>query len=227
MLHDVSFDIKPGEYVALVGPSGCGKSTTLKLLLGFETPQSGRVCYDGKDLRNLDTRSLRKKLGVVLQNGKLISGSIYENITITAPKIKPEEVERVLEAVGLKEDLAQMPMGVHTVLSEEGNTISGGQLQRILIARAIVNEPRILYFDEATSALDNKTQAKVCGNLDRMHITRVVIAHRLSTIRGCDRILVFSEGRICEEGNYQELMAKGPGHIFYDMAIRQIAEDET
>lgn len=227
VLHDVSFDIKPGEYVALVGPSGCGKSTVLKLLLGFETPQSGRVCYDGKDLRNLDTRSLRKKLGVVLQNGKLIAGSIYENITIIAPRIEPEKVERVLEAVGLKEDLAQMPMGVHTVLSEEGNTISGGQLQRILIARAIINEPRILYFDEATSALDNRTQAKVCSNLDRMHMTRVVIAHRLSTIRGCDRILVFGGGRIQEEGNYQELMAKGPGHMFYDMAIRQIAEDET
>lgn len=204
VLNDISLQIHPGEYVAIVGPSGCGKSTLLKLLLGFETPTQGKIRYDGKSLSGLDAHSLRRNLGVVLQDGKLIAGSIYDNITITCPNPTMKAVNEVIEAVGLKADIDQMPMGVQTVLSESGNTISGGQQQRILIARAIMNKPQVLFFDEATSALDNLTQAKVCQSLDDMHVTRVVIAHRLSTIQNCDRILVFNNGQIQEEGNFEK-----------------------
>ena len=202
-----------------MGASGSGKSTLLKLLLGFEKPDEGRVCYDGKDLRQLDKREVRKQLGVVLQNGRLIAGSIYENITITAPHATMEEVKAVIEAVGLKDDIAQMPMGVHTVLSESSGTISGGQRQRILIARAIINRPAVLIFDEATSALDNVTQAAVCESLERMNVTRIVVAHRLSTVRNCDRILVLDNGKIAEEGSYESLMAKNG--LFRQFATRQ------
>ena len=220
VLNDISLHVSPGEYVAIVGASGCGKSTLLKLLMGFETPLSGRVMYDGKDIASVNKHSLRKKLGVVLQNGKLIAGSIYENITITSDKPDVKRVWSVIDDVGLRDDVQQMPMGIHTVLSESGGTISGGQQQRILIARAIYNEPKVLFFDEATSALDNITQAKVCESLEKRRMTRIVIAHRLSTVRKCDRILVLDRGKVVEEGNYDQLMnIRGR---FYEMAVRQI-----
>lgn len=224
VLDGIDLEIKPREYIGIVGASGCGKSTLLKLLLGFEKPDSGHVLYNGgKDLESLDKRELRKNLGVVLQNGKLISGSIFENITITAPHATMKDVNEVIEAVGLKDDIAQMPMGIHTMLSENSGTISGGQQQRILIARAIIGKPSILIFDEATSALDNLTQAAVTESLDRMNVTRIVVAHRLSTIRKCDRIIVLDKGRIAEEGDYNSLMSMHG--LFYDLAIRQIADE--
>lgn len=222
VINDLSLSIKPGEYLGIVGTSGCGKSTLLKILLGFETPQEGMVTVDGKDLKSLDKGAYRRQLGVVLQNGKLISGSIYENITITAPHVDMSRVNKVIDQVGLRDDINQMPMGLHTVLSENSNTISGGQQQRILIARAIVGSPRILIFDEATSALDNLTQAAVSSSLDKMNVTRIVVAHRLSTIKNCDRILVLDKGNIAEEGNYEDLMQKKG--LFYALASRQIAE---
>jgi ATP-binding cassette subfamily C protein len=222
VLDDLSLHINPGEYVGIVGSSGCGKSTLLKLLLGFEMPQSGMVMVDGKDLNNISKNAYRRQLGVVLQNGKLLSGSIYENITITAPNTSMKRVEEVIEQVGLKRDIEQMPMGIHTMLSENCNTISGGQMQRILIARAIVGEPAILIFDEATSALDNMTQAAVSSSLDKMKVTRIVVAHRLSTIKNCDRILVLKDGRVAEEGSYDSLMARRG--MFYALASRQIVE---
>lgn len=221
VLNGVSLDIRPGEYVGIVGASGCGKSTLLKLLLGFETPGQGSILYDNADLKTLDKRSLRKNLGVVLQNGRLIAGNIQENITITAPQATHQDVMDVIEAVGLKEDIAQMPMGVHTMLSETAGTISGGQQQRILIARAIIGKPSILIFDEATSALDNHTQAEVCRSLEKMNITRIAVAHRLSTIQNCDRIVVLAGGVIAEEGNYESLMARKG--LFYQLAERQIS----
>ena len=220
VLDNLSLQIKAGEYVGVVGPSGCGKSTLFRLLLGFETPNTGKVYYDGKDIENLDKRELRKKMGVVLQDGKLISGSIFENITITSPKSTLKDAQEVVKEVGLEKDIEEMPMGLHTVLSEDCGTISGGQQQRILIARAIIAKPGILFFDEATSALDNVTQAMVCESLDSMNATRLVIAHRLSTIMNCDRIIVMDAGRIVEQGSYQELMdAQG---LFYELASRQI-----
>ena len=193
VLKDLTIHIKAGEYGGIVGPSGCGKSTLLKLLLGFEKPQGGKVFYDGRDIDGIDKRELRKRVGVVLQDGKLISGSIYENIVITAPNVAMSRVQRVVQDVGLAKDIEQMPMGLHTVLSEDRGTISGGQ-QRILIARAIVGNPRILFFDEATSALDNITQSKVTTSMEKLKATRFVIAHRLSTIMKCDRIFVLNKG---------------------------------
>ena len=225
VLRDVSFHIRPGEYVGIVGPSGCGKSTIMKLLLGFEKPGSGQVCYDGKDVNSMDKRSLRKKLGAALQNGRLIAGSIYENITITSANPSMKRVDEVIDAVGLRSDIDAMPMGIHTMVSESGGTLSGGQQQRILIARAIYSNPAVLLFDEATSALDNVTQAKVCESLDAMRVTRLVIAHRLSTIQNCDRILVMEEGKIVDEGTYDTLMAHEG--LFRQMAIRQIAEADS
>ena len=222
VLDDISMDIKAGEYVGIVGSSGCGKSTLLKLLLGFEKPITGQITYDGRDIIKLNKYALRQKLGVVLQNGQLIAGSIFENIVITAPKATVKDVQRVIEQVGLKDDVAQMPMGIHTMLSENSGTISGGQKQRILIARAIISNPKILIFDEATSALDNITQATVSDSLDKMNVTRIVVAHRLSTIKNCDRIFVMDKGKIVEEGKYEELMRKRG--LFYELAIRQIAE---
>lgn len=221
VLKNLSLHIKEGEYVGIVGASGCGKSTLLKLLLGFETPQTGKIFYDKKDIENVDKRELRKKFGVVLQDGKLISGSIYENITITAPDIGMDRVLETIREVGLERDIDMMPMGLHTVVSEDCGTISGGQQQRILIARAIVGKPKILLFDEATSALDNITQSMVCDSLERLNATRVVIAHRLSTVIKCDRIIVMGNGGIIEEGGYDELM-KNCGY-FYELAKRQIA----
>lgn len=219
VLDGITLDIKPGEYVGIVGSSGCGKSTLMKLLLGFEKPNAGKIYYDNKDIESVDKRELRKKMGVVLQDGKLISGSIFENITITAPDATVKDVNAVIAAVGLKEDIAAMPMGLHTVLSEDCGTISGGQQQRILIARAIISNPKILFFDEATSALDNITQSMVCETLEKMDATRIVIAHRLSTIIKCDRIIVLDKGRIVEQGSYDELM-KNNG-LFYQLASRQ------
>jgi len=221
VLKDVSFQVKQGEYLGIVGASGSGKSTLLRLLLGFEKPTGGKIFYDNMDIAKVDKRELRKKLGVVLQDGKLISGSIYENITLSNRRITAEQVKETVRLVGIEPDIDRMPMGLHTVVSENSTTISGGQKQRILIARAIVNNPSVLFLDEATSALDNKTQAVVTQNLDKLNVTRIVIAHRLSTIINCDRIIVLDKGIIVEIGNYEELMLKKG--LFYSMAGRQIA----
>ena len=224
VLKNLSLTISPGEYVGIAGASGCGKSTLLKLLLGFEKPSSGHIYYDSYDLEQLNKRALRKKLGVVLQNGDLISGSILENVTLTNRRATMNDVNNVLEQVGLKQDINEMPMGIHTMVSEGGGTLSGGQVQRILIAKALLGNPKILLFDEATSALDNVTQRLVCESLDSMHITRIVIAHRLSTIEKCTRIIYLKDGSIIEEGTYTELMSKHGE--FYQMAQRQLVEQE-
>jgi len=223
VLDDISIHVQPGEYIGIVGPSGCGKSTLLKLLLGFEKPQDGTIYVGRKDLNSINKAAYRKQLGVVLQNGKLISGSIYENITITAPDADIKRVNEVLSKVGLQEDIQQMPMGIHTILGENSNTISGGQQQRILIARAICGNPKILIFDEATSALDNINQAAIIHSLDQMNVTRIIVAHRLSTIQHCDRIYVMQDGKIVQTGNYQSLMNDQNG-LFYQLASRQIAQ---
>ncbi|MTI81651.1 MAG: NHLP bacteriocin export ABC transporter permease/ATPase subunit [Firmicutes bacterium] len=221
VLDDVSLQIKKGEYVGLVGTSGSGKSTLFRILLGFETPETGKVYYDGKDLDKIDIRSVRKQLGVVLQNGQLMSGDIFTNIVGSNPHLTMKDAEEAATMAGLDKDIEQMPMGMHTVISEGGGTFSGGQRQRLLIARAIVNKPKILYFDEATSALDNTTQTIVSESLDKLKATRVVIAHRLSTIINCDRIIVMDKGKIVETGTYDELMQKDG--IFAELAKRQLA----
>lgn len=221
VLQDLSLDIKAGEYVAIVGRTGCGKSTLVRLLLGFEKPERGAIFYDRRELGSLDPRSLRKHIGVVIQNGQLFQGDIYSNITISAPHLTVNEAWEAAEIAGIAEDIREMPMGMQTVISEGQGGISGGQKQRLLIARAIAPKPRILIFDEATSALDNKTQKKVSDALDKLKCTRIVIAHRLSTIRHCDRILVMDKGAIIEEGSYDELMARKGA--FAELVSRQIA----
>jgi len=208
VLTDLSLRIKAGEYVAIVGRTGCGKSTLVRLLLGFEKPRRGSVLYDGRDLESLDPRSLRRNMGVVIQNGQLMQGDIYSNITLSAPWLTQKEAWEAAEIAGIAQDIRDMPMGMQTMISEGQGGISGGQKQRLLIARAIAPKPRMLILDEATSALDNVTQRQVAEALDRLKCTRIVIAHRLSTIRNCDRILVMDRGAIIEEGSYEQLIAK-------------------
>lgn len=220
ILKDISLTINPGEFVALVGSSGSGKSTLFRLLLGFESPESGAVYYDGHDLAGIDVREVRRQLGVVLQDGKVMSGDIFTNI-IGSSLMTIDDAWAAARMAGLDKDIKTMPMGMHTVISEGGGTLSGGQRQRLLIARALVNKPRVLYFDEATSALDNRTQAIVSESLDNLHSTRVVIAHRLSTIVNADRIFVLENGRIAQQGTYQELMQQDG--LFADLAKRQMA----
>lgn len=209
VIDDLSLKIRAGQYVAIVGKTGCGKSTLLRLLLGFERPQKGAIYYDGKDLNSIDLKSLRRKMGVVMQNGKLFQGDVYSNIVISAPWLTQKEAWEAAELAGIAEDIRHMPMGMNTLISEGTGGISGGQRQRLMIARAIAPKPKILMFDEATSALDNLTQKKVSESLDTLKCTRIVIAHRLSTIRQCDRIIVLDKGKIIEDGNYQELIDKG------------------
>jgi NHLM bacteriocin system ABC transporter ATP-binding protein len=221
VLDDVTLKISPGEYVAIVGPSGSGKSSLLRLMLGFELPESGAVFYDGKALNTLDTSAVRRQLGVVLQDTKLATGSLYENIC-GGIEMPIETAWEAAQLAALDADIQQMPMGMHTMVSEGVNTLSGGQRQRIMIARAIARMPRILLFDEATSALDNQTQATVSTSLDRLAITRVVIAHRLSTIRNADRIVMLIAGKIVQMGTYEELVAQsGP---FAEFARRQLLQ---
>lgn len=221
VLRNLSLTIQPGEYLGIVGPSGCGKSTLFKILMGFETPQSGKVYYDGHDLDSLNKRELRKRMGVVLQNDTTITGSIIDNIRLTCPDATYDQVMQVVRKVGLEPDIRSMPMGIRTVMSERGSTISGGQRQRITIARALINRPKVMFFDEATSALDNVTQDKVVETIESIDSTRIVIAHRLSTIIRCDRIVVLDKGNIVESGSYEELMAKRG--VFYELASRQLA----
>ena len=219
VVDDLSLKIKPGQYVAVVGKTGCGKSTLLRLLLGFEKPQKGAIYYDGKDLETLDLRSLRKKIGVITQYGKLFQGDIYSNIVISAPYLSVDDAWKAAEVADIAEDIRKMPMGMHTIISEGAGGISGGQKQRLMIARAVAPNPKILMFDEATSALDNITQKKVSEALDGLKCTRIVIAHRLSTIKQCDRIIVLDGGKIAEDGTYDELLAK-KGY-FYELVERQ------
>ena len=207
VLDDLSLKIRPGQYVAIVGKTGCGKSTLMRILLGFEKPQKGAVYYDGRDISTMDLKSLRRKIGVVMQSGSLFQGDIYSNITISAPQLTLEEAWEAAEMAGMAEDIRKMPMGMNTLISEGQGGISGGQRQRLMIARAIAPKPRILMFDEATSALDNITQKTVSESLDKLKCTRIVIAHRLSTIRRCDRIIVLDKGKIVEDGTYEELLS--------------------
>ena len=208
VVDNLSLKIRPGQYVAIVGATGCGKSTLMRIMLGFEKPGKGAVYYDGKDLSGIDLKSLRRKIGVVMQNGKLFQGDIFSNITISAPQLSMDEAWEAAEMAGIAEDIRRMPMGMHTIISEGSGGVSGGQRQRLMIARAIAPKPKILMFDEATSALDNLTQKIVSDSLDKLKCTRIVIAHRLSTIRQCDRIIYLEKGKIVEDGTYDDLIAK-------------------
>lgn len=224
LFEDLSFRIKSGEYVAIVGKSGCGKSTIMRLLLGYETPERGSVSFGNHDLSQIDIRSFRKStVGVVLQSAGLISGTILDNITLASPGSTEEDAWRAAEIAGIAEDIREMPMGMHTVISEGSGGISGGQRQRIIIARAVCSKRKVLLLDEATSALDNITQKAISESLARLKCTRIVVAHRLSTVKNCDRILVLDSGAIAEEGTYDELLAKNG--LFAELVRRQRLDD--
>jgi len=219
VLKDVSIRVFPGQFVAIVGASGCGKSTLFRMLLGFETPESGAIYFDGQDLSGLDIQAVRRQIGVVLQSSRPIDGSIYNNIVGSAP-LTVDDAWQAARLAGLAADIERMPMGMHTYLSDGGGGISGGQRQRLMIARAIVGRPRILLFDEATSALDNHTQAVVSRSLESLQATRIVIAHRLTTVMRADRIFVMDNGAVVDSGTYDELIAREG--IFRDLAKRQM-----
>ncbi len=219
VLFNISFKIVSGEFVAIVGPTGCGKSTLLRLLLGFEKPLSGSVFYDNMDIKNLDLQEFRSQLGVMLQDSNVFPSSIKDNIIGSAP-LGVDAAWDAAKKASIDNDIREMPMGMHTVISEGGSMISGGQRQRILIARALAKNPTILYFDEATSALDNVTQRDVMESIDGLKVTRIVIAHRLSTIINANRILVMNKGRIVQVGTYENLLnRKG---LFREIARRQL-----
>ncbi len=219
IIDDLSLKINSGQYVAIVGRTGCGKTTLMRLLLGFEKPDKGSVYYDGNDLKDIDVKSVRRKIGSVMQDGKLMQGDIYSNIVISKPSLSMDDAWEAAEVAGLAEDIHNMPMGMHTFISEGGGGISGGQRQRLMIARAIAPKPKILIFDEATSALDNLTQKQVSDALDKLKCTRIIIAHRLSTIRNCERIVVIDKGKIAEDGTYDELLKKNG--IFAELVSKQ------
>ena len=224
VIDGLSLKIRAGEYVAIVGSTGCGKSTLMRLLLGFEKPEKGAIYYDGKDIDKLDLRSLRRRIGTVMQSGSLFQGDIYSNIVITDPRLTLDDAWAAAEIAGIADDIRAMPMGMQTLISEGAGGISGGQKQRLMIARAVAPRPKILMFDEATSALDNKTQKQVSDALDALKCTRIVIAHRLSTIRHCDRILVMDKGKIVEDGTYEELIAKNG--LFAALVAKQRLDTE-
>ncbi len=218
VLHGIDLELKPGEFVALVGPSGSGKSTLIRLLLGFESPREGRVLYDGADLGSIDLPHLRRRIGTVLQGGRLWAGDLYTNI-VGAANVPVEAAWDAARAAGLAEDIEAMPMGMYTMVSEGLSTLSGGQRQRVLIARALVAAPSILFLDEATSALDNVSQGVVLDALAKVDATRLLIAHRLSTVRDADRIVVLEDGQVVQEGTFPQLAAK-PG-LFAELLARQ------
>ena len=237
VLENLNMEIHAGDYVAIVGSTGCGKTTIMRLLLGLENPDHGSILYDGKNLQSLDVTSLRRKIGSVLQNGEIFQGTIFSNITISGtattqrdgPFVQSESASgaalseadawEAAEIAGIADDIRHMPLQMNTPLPDGGRGVSGGQKQRLLIARAIASKPSILIFDEATSALDNLTQKAVSDAIGELSCTRIVIAHRLSTIQNCDRIFCLDKGHIVEEGSYEELMEKDG--FFAELVRRQ------
>ena len=220
VLRDISIHAKPGEFIAIVGPSGAGKSSLLRLLLGFEQSQRGTVLYDGQNLMKIDRVSLRRQLGVVLQDARLMPGDLFSNIVGSAT-LDEDAAWVALRLAGLEAEIRELPMQLHTVVTDGGGGLSGGQRQRLMIARAVVAKPRVLIFDEATSALDAKTQEDVANSLANLQATRIVVAHRLSTIRKADRIYVLHNQQVVQVGSYDELSTQ-PG-FFAEFAHRQLA----
>lgn len=207
VLSDINLDIPPGSFVALVGPSGSGKSTLMRLLLGFEQPTEGDVLYDGKPLSSLALLQVRRQCGTVLQQDHLIAGNIFENIAAMRP-ITLEQAWEAARIAGMSEELQRLPMGMRSFVTQGGSAFSGGERQRLMIARAVAGQPRILFLDEATSALDNRVQAEIMRNLELLRVTRIFVAHRLSTIRQADRIFVLEQGRVVDSGSFDSLVAR-------------------
>jgi ABC-type bacteriocin/lantibiotic exporter with double-glycine peptidase domain len=208
VVKKVSFEIEPGQSVAIVGRSGSGKTTLARILLGLHPPTSGRVLYDGVDLTELDVRTVRRQIGIVPQRAYLFGVSVRENIALNDPGLSLERVRKASKLACIDRELAALPLGYDTILADGGASMSGGQRQRIALARALVAEPSILVLDEATSELDSVTEAEVFENLRKLKATRVIIAHRLSTIAKADVIIVMDEGEVVEIGRHAELLKK-------------------
>ena len=206
LLDDISFDVEKGEYVGIVGLSGCGKSTLLKLLLGILTPSRGEISYGGYELSETDQRTILRNIGIVLQNESLIPGTIRQNLMMQPAPVTEEQIWKTLETVGIADLVRSYPYGLDTEIGVSGASMSGGQMQKLLIARAIISKPKMIVFDEATSALDNVSQKEIKDALDAMNCTRIVVAHRLSTVKDCDRIILLDKGKIAQEGTYDELV---------------------
>jgi subfamily B ATP-binding cassette protein MsbA len=208
VLRNVSFEVRPGEVVALVGPSGAGKTTLIDLVTRFYDPTAGRITIDGVDLRDYNLKTLRSNLGIVAQETMLFHDTVRANIAYGRPNTPQEAVEAAAQAANATEFISRMPEGYDTILGERATRLSGGQRQRIAIARAILRDPPILIFDEATSALDSESEQLVQGAIQRLLTGRTVfvIAHRLSTIRHADQILVLQDGRIVQRGRHEELL---------------------
>lgn len=221
ILQDVSIHARPGEFVALVGESGAGKTTLLRLALGLESPLSGAVYYDGHDLERLNRRSVRSGVGMVVQNASLRPQTVLDNIIGAASDLTVEDAWRAARLALVDNDIAAMPMGMNTATDENSSTFSGGQAQRIMLAAALVRNPRVLLLDEATNWLDNETQARVMNEIDKLAVTRIVSAHRLSTIRRADRIYVLHGGRVIQQGTFDELMLSS-NEVFREMVVRQV-----
>ena len=222
IFNNLNLSIHAGDYVAIVGPSGCGKSTLVRLMLGFEKAESGSIFFDEHNLDDINKPSLRRYcISICLQDGQLVEGTIRDNILFGNGSYSDEEVWEAAKNAALDGDIKAMPRGMDTPISADGQGVSGGQRQRILIARALIRKPRVFLLDEATSALDNISQHIITENLARMKCTRITIAHRMSTIRDCNRIIVLGDGRVAEDGSFDELMAKGG--LFSEIIKRQTA----
>ena len=222
IFNNLNLSIHAGDYVAIVGPSGCGKSTLVRLMLGFEKAESGSIFFDEHNLDDINKPSLRRYcISICLQDGQLVGGTIRDNILFGNGSYSDEEVWEAAKNAALDGDIKAMPRGMDTPISADGQGVSGGQRQRILIARALIRKPRVFLLDEATSALDNISQHIITENLARMKCTRITIAHRMSTIRDCNRIIVLGDGRVAEDGSFDELMAKGG--LFSEIIKRQTA----
>jgi ABC-type bacteriocin/lantibiotic exporter with double-glycine peptidase domain len=208
ILSSIDLTIKPGERVAIVGASGSGKSSLAKLLLGLNLPTEGSLTYDGQDIKNLNLQSIRRRIGAVLQETRLFHGSILENIELLSEEKSLDNIIEIAKTADIHEDILKQPMGYYTMISEGGNNFSGGQRQRLLLARALMKKPKLLILDEATSALDNLSEARIQENLQKLNCTQIIIAHRLSTVINADRILVMHDGEIIESGTHEELLDK-------------------
>ena len=208
LFDQVSFSIPAGKYTAITGPSGCGKSTLMKLLLGLLEPSSGQILVDDEPIENLSIRSYRKQLGVVMQSASFNPGSIYD-IVCGGLHRSEDVVWEALRKAAVDEEVRQLPMGLETLVMDSGSSLSGGQMQRIAIARALMNNPSVLFLDEATSALDNESQKIISDMIDQLSITRIAIAHRLSTIRHADQIIVLQKGKPVEIGTWEEHIEAG------------------
>jgi len=219
VLDDVSLHIDAGQNIGFVGSSGCGKSTLMRLMLGFDKATSGSIFYGQYDVNNVNLNSLRQFIGLCPQSLQIFPGSIAENIRFSVTSCTDDELWNAARIACIDEDIRKMPEQMNTMLGEGGSGLSGGQCQRLLIARAVINKPKILFMDEATSALDNITQRQVVKNLGEFGCTRISIAHRLSTLMTCDRIFCLDKGKIIEEGSPAELLEKKG--FFYQLTIRQ------